>query len=280
MRHLALLALPLLLVACSSSPTPPGSVAGDVSEVTVARCPAEVKLALGKPTVAKTTPTTTFDGNALSATEVDRVAAVMESTRGLAGLDLALTLDRTQSGRCFYKGAEPGQSATFRTKNGNDIFQVFLPSGLQAFVFPDDYGTSGLVFGPNASASLMANVSASGPFSDGASISVRIGSAAIGGPSRGPGPVVLEAGADLELLDGPEKVSFIAKGKDVTGSVTSGFSANCVLEENEAASTDTEKHFDLTVDYHLDDGFNGCTVEFTNAKDFDAVVQVGLFIDD
>jgi hypothetical protein len=273
---LPLFALPLLAACSSSTAGAPEDASGDeVSEVRVAKCPATLALRFGKPKVFKRTPAP-FGGGAFSPAEKARVESVMQETRQLESIDANLTLDRTTTGKCFYKGAG-AERATFRTQNGKDLLQIFEPNGLQVFAFPSSYDVGGLVFPKNASATLMANVAASGPFSDGATRSVKIGQAPLAS-GRTDDAVVLGSGTNDPILDGPESIRFVAKAADVTAFVASSFLATCTVTKE--ASSATETRFAIAIEYDLDDGFNGCTIEFSNDAGYRADIDVGLFIDD
>ena len=271
---LSFLALSLLAAGCASATSGDEATAEDQSDVRVAACPATVALRFGKPKVAARTPAP-FDGSEFSAPEKARVESVMAATRNLSSVETKLTLDRTSSGRCFYKGAGE-ERATFRTKGGKDIFQIFEPGGLQVFAFPSSYDANGLVFAPNSSATLMANVGASGAFSDGATRSVKIGRVAFADPAKG--ATVLQSGTNDAIFDGPERVTFIAKAPNVTAFVATTFLAECTILKEESSATETR--IEVGIEYELDDGFNGCSIEFSNDAGYSADINVGLSIDD
>lgn len=172
--------LPFLVfaVGCAdSADTPP--VEADVSDVRVARCPTDVNLRFGAPRIFDETPRFHHGGLELTEGEVERVAEVMTHARSLPGIETKLHLHTTASGKCYYRGDQPGHQATFRTTNGKDVFQIYLPGGVQLFAFPTSYETSGLTFEPHAEATVFASVAQSSSFGEGPSLSIEIGDVAL-----------------------------------------------------------------------------------------------------
>ncbi len=149
--------------------------AADESEVQTASCPATIDLAFEKPTILARTPTRHPDGSPLSGTEVGRLADAMTDARALDGIEMSLALSNKNHGRCYYRGEGFERRATFRTKNGKNILDV-QHGNLRMYLFPTAYSTERLTFENDRAITLFANVPASGPFSDGASSNIEIGS--------------------------------------------------------------------------------------------------------
>jgi hypothetical protein len=88
----------------------------------------------------------------------------------------------------------------------------------------------------------------------------------------------LKNGADKTVDGGPLKWRVTAMAKGATPNVTQSDLATCTLTEVKSASTDKKTVFDIAIDYELDDGWNGCTIEFT-APGYKATLEIGEFID-
>jgi hypothetical protein len=170
-----ILSLGLIVASTGCAASTEDGADSESSEVRTASCPATLDLAFEKPSVFPKTPTRHGDGSPLSATEVARLADAMTEARALPGMSLALKLEEKASGRCYYRAEGFGKRATFRTKSGKNILDVHDGS-FRMYLFPTSYSSEGLAFDMTKDVTLFANVPASGPFSDGASSNIEIGS--------------------------------------------------------------------------------------------------------
>ena len=216
MRHASIFALASSLVValsgCSADSTPAedGSAA---DEVRTASCPTTFKLDLAKPAVYKNTPTRYYDGSALSDGEKQRVADRMAEARKFGKSALSFELESKASGKCNYVSAlskaPTAPRAQLRGTSAKPMLDVVF-GNYHYYAFPKTYGAEGFTFEAKARAGVFAQVSASGAFSDGASLIVKIGSAVIANApvvEPPPGPDAIgEAVSDLTsdaVLPGP-----------------------------------------------------------------------------
>ena len=91
--------------------------------------------------------------------------------------------------------------------------------------------------------------------------------------------ISLANGADIERTSGPESLRVIVRHAAATAKVTDASLATCDATKNASLSTTSTTVFDLSLDYDRDDGWNGCTFEFT-APGYKATVTAGFSIDD
>lgn len=216
MRHASIFALASSLVVavagCSAdSASPEPGAAAD--EVRTASCPATFQLDLAKPAVYKTTPTRYYDGSTLSEGEKQRVADRMADARKFGKSALSFELESKGSGKCNYVStqskAPTAPRAQLRGTSAKPMLDVVF-GNYHYYAFPKTYAAEGFSFEAKARAGVFAQVSASGAFSDGASLIVKIGSAVITNtpavePPPGPdaiGEAVSELMSD-DVLPGP-----------------------------------------------------------------------------
>ncbi len=241
----------------------------DESDIRVAQCPNHVDLAVAKPAVYKSAPRKTSSGQAFSRGQTESLERVMAQARTLGDHTFSLSLERAANGRCSYRGADA--QATFRTTGGKNVFQVFAVNNLQFFAFPTSYSKSGLQFEDGAHASLFASI----VVGDSAFASVKIGSAPVLAGSTAPTLTVSNRG-DVSRLDAPDAATIVARGGAVTATVTSETLATC--EITKVGGNAAETRFKVSVQYELDDGFNGCTIALAGSG-FSAKVTLGTNVD-
>lgn len=168
----------LLVVGCSSADSADSDeTASEASDVRTARCPETIDMAFGKAKLLEETPTEYHDGTKLSGAQVELLEARMKKIAPFDELNFSFKLDRKRSGRCYYEDAHGRNSsyhATFRTKSGKNILDIYFEE-YRAYAFPTEYSKDGLVFDREIPVGLFANIPASGPYGDGASLNVRIG---------------------------------------------------------------------------------------------------------
>lgn len=198
----------LTAVGCSSnaSDDPAG---GSEDDVVTAQCPASFELDLAKPEIYTRTPTKYYDGSPLGESERGRVADAMKDARKFDAQKLSLSLDKKANARCTYVSsvsqAPTAPRAVLRGTAKKPLVDVTF-GAYHYYAFPKAYAPEGLTFDSGARAGVFAQVAASGAFSDGASLIVKIGNATIASAAPPPSGDVGAAVAALEsedVLPGP-----------------------------------------------------------------------------
>jgi ABC-type Fe3+-hydroxamate transport system substrate-binding protein len=90
--------------------------------------------------------------------------------------------------------------------------------------------------------------------------------------------VTLTSGTNPAILDGPDHLTVIALQPNVTAKVVEESLAYCTVTVVPGDATQTK--FDITIDYELDDGFNGCEIAFDDGAGYHADIEIGFSIDD
>jgi hypothetical protein len=91
--------------------------------------------------------------------------------------------------------------------------------------------------------------------------------------------IKLANGADVTEDRQPEKLRVEVPVAGAKGKITNSGLANCTVTLNPTLSTSSKTTFDLTLDYELDDGWNGCTFQFT-APGYKSTLDAGVNVDD
>jgi len=194
--------LPLLLalggivsvcgIGCGGSPTEGTSA----DEVRTADCPATFTLDLARPLVLRETPETTHDGATLTPAVRARVAAAMTKARTFRKTTLSFRLDSAADARCTYVSTVSTAPTAPRAELRGTSAQPFIDvtfGDFRWFAFPKTFSPAGFTYEPRAKANLFAHVPAPGPFAEGATEIVKIGSATIG---EAPAPAPVTPGSD------------------------------------------------------------------------------------
>jgi hypothetical protein len=77
----------------------------------------------------------------------------------------------------------------------------------------------------------------------------------------------------------PETLRVVVPAANAKATVTDAYLANCTVTVDPALSNRTRTVFDLTLEYEIDDGWNGCTFEFS-ARGYKSTLEAGFFVDD
>lgn len=153
----------------------PSAAATDALET--AQCPASLDIALEKPVIASSTPTLSPDGSPLSELMIGRVAAGMTAARELSLLRLPLELTSQTHGRCTYEAAPDGarpRRATLRQAGTTPVLDVEYGE-FRTHLHPTSLDATGLHVSPSRTPDFYVTVPLSGPFSEGATLTIKIG---------------------------------------------------------------------------------------------------------
>jgi hypothetical protein len=193
---LSVLAFAACAVSGCAAPTIEGATTAD--DVITARCPSSLTVTLSAPRVFSAVPTKYFNGSPLSEAERARVKTAMDAARSAKAKTITAGKLVKTSGTCTYtEGADT--RLVLRTKDGKDRLDIF-DKNVRMYVFPESYSTKGVVL-PAKGSGYFANVAASGQFSDGASLNVRIGAASVTAKSDGVVATPAVASLRVPVLD-------------------------------------------------------------------------------
>ena len=85
--------------------------------------------------------------------------------------------------------------------------------------------------------------------------------------------------ADRLIENGPDALRITARGAKVVAKITEDVLGNCTITKNTSASSATKTVFNFTASYEIDDGWNGCTIEFKSTS-YKSTLTVGLNVTD
>jgi hypothetical protein len=244
----------------------PGSIAVDVSALSMRTFFAE----LGAPA----------DYNAMKATAADLAA------RGTIHFEGSLS--EKKSGRCTYGSG--ASTAALYTKGGKDIVRLTTSAAgrdVYVYTYPKTW-TPELSYTRSSSARVVTAIApdidpaddvdaseAPAPFW----VTLGSGRAAKGFASQAADGITLANGADETVEDGPNSLRIIVPAGTASATVSDSSLANCEAKKNAALSNTTRTVFDLSLEYESDDGWNGCTFDFS-ASGYHATLSAGFSIDD
>lgn len=206
---ISVLSLFACVVGCSTEAASTTNAGED--EVRTADCPTEFTLELDKPEISSRAPTKYYDGSPLAEGERSRVADAMTKARTFKAQSLSFKVATRAGAKCQYSStvstAPTAPRAELRGTAAKPLIDVTF-GGYHYYAFPKSYAATGFTFESRAKAGVFAQVGASGPFSDGATLIVKIGSASI---TNAPPPpantgTIADAVAELEseaVLPGP-----------------------------------------------------------------------------
>jgi hypothetical protein len=197
-------------------------------------------------------------------------------------IEFAGSLASKASGRCNYEGAD-GAKAVLYTKSGKDILRLsFTISNHEVFVYtyPKKWAPE-IEYAADAPARFMTTISAQvDPPEEDVMLPpffVTLGTGkARGGHDQG---LVLPNGADITQDDRPDTLRVVVPKGNATAAVTDSSLASCEATKNTALSTSAKTVFDLSLEYEVDDGWNGCLFTFT-ATGYSSQLTAGFSIDD
>lgn len=238
------------------------------SEVRTASCPADVLVRFRDLQMRSVFPGSLSRDDAAAVEGISRVLAA-EGDFGFRG-----NLVEKASGRCTYQN-DTAERAVLYTRGGEDIFRVdiaLLGRTVHVFASPSSYA-GGLSFQGDATARFSTNLA--GPSARPEWIELGTARVAAG---EEPG-VPLANGSETFLDDRPEGMRVSVPVGGATATVVDQQLAFCEATKNEAMSGDTQTVFDLTWDYEIDDGWNGCTFAF-DGPGFHAKLEGGFSVED
>lgn len=275
--------LATLLTGCGADTEADANAESSAAEVRTSRCTNEVaahvtSFAMRSYFAELTSPQ---DYNAMKA------VSARISDRG--SIEFVGVLKSRASGRCNYESADGAMSGALYTKGGKDILRLSFRDngghGIYIYTYPTAFAPE-LKYAANASARIvtpLSSTSSADAYDDvdaseaPAPFWVTLGSGkAVAGRSAGD---TLANGASIERDDGPDSLRIVVPAGSATASVIDSSLATCEAKKNEVLSTSDKTVFDLTLEYEIDDGWNGCTFEF-KATGYSAQVTAGFSVDD
>ena len=91
--------------------------------------------------------------------------------------------------------------------------------------------------------------------------------------------IILRNGAVRTLDNGPDTLKVTASAGSAKAKVIDSSLATCTVTVDHGASTTKKTVFKIDIEYEVDDGWNGCTIDFS-APGYKSTLEVGLNVDD
>lgn len=276
---LSFLSLSSMIVAGCSAETsaPEGDVDSTEDAVRTAKCPASISVDVSSLRMR------TFFSELHAPSDYDAMKAASADLGGRRTLHVEGAITSKKSGRCTYANG----AAVLYTKGGKDIVRLSTKAaGRDVFVYtyPKSFSPE-ITFAKSSNARIVAALAPNLDPADDVDaseapapnwVSLGSGRALKGMPSDG---LVLANGADETRDDGPDTLRVIAPAPGATATIHDESLATCEAKVNAALSNASRTVFDLSLEYEVDDGFNGCTFDF-KAPGYHASLTAGLSVDD
>lgn len=260
------------MVGCSGAPD--SEVASTESEVRTAACPDEITAQVSALEMR------TYFAELPEPAQYAPIKSVAAAFAAKGAFEFKGTLSTQRAGRCTYDAADDAQAVLY-TKRGTDVLRIDLRQNnrdVYVFTNPISYSPS-LTYAANATARFVTPIAGSpaAPTDEGSPSFVSIGTGKVG--AGGHLGLLMASGAEEERDNAPDTLRVTIPAARATTVVGATSHARCVVKRIAKLSNATRTVFDLSLDYDLDDGWNGCEFEFS-APGYSATLRAGFYADD